>query len=236
MSKHGKVDYFDKPLAAARQAAADLAYSLNPPRAEEIDPGFIGVAASAVSAFGSIASWATSLANVILTYTTDEEPATPPAGGALEIAVTNQTSNPVVLYAYKPEEAEVSNVLDPLAPGETDVFLLTRRNKPFKPNHTSIELSFAVGQAEVVNVVIGFAYSDATDRPGLWMVQASLDEEDGDHRHDFPPELQLMGAAFVGDEGRYPSFSFYTAPIETGSGALGIRFLDHQGVIDPPQA
>lgn len=229
MTDHGKVQYFDDGLDAARQAGLDLAVSMpTKPASTEADDGpqtdwagWVSAIAGVVSALGTVGNFAVNLANLV--NTGDKESGG--TGASVEIRIENQSSTSVVLYAYEPNSADVSNVPDPMGPGESDVMVLTRPGETFTKNESGIDMTFAVGEGnDVIPVLVRYVYTDV-GTPGRWKVRASVDDL-CDDPHSFPVALQLMGASFESTCEGYPSFSFYTAPIESGSGSLSLRFLD----------
>ncbi len=224
MTAHGTATYLEG-IDAAQQAGADIAAIFQTtPGPEDKNPiQTTSAVISAISALGSATfaagNFAVAVANVVHTFQVDEKP------GNLELTIANLSSQPVSTYSFEPFHANVSHAPQPLSPGSSGVFLLTREAE--FPVDTSAILDFLVGAGEN-NILLRLVmtYTDE-GTPGRWAYTAELDygPEGGGSAHEYERNLNLCGATFAG-HGDYPSFSFYMMPVETPSGALSLSFYD----------
>lgn len=216
MSSNGTTNYIDSAQSAAQQAVKDLAlFDSNNNQAlnDAITTGAVGAIAPIVGAIGSVVGASAGVGNFGINLAGAVNNT---SSAVLEIEITNYSSQPVVLFNYTPSSMNVSKIATALVQGESDIFLLTYSGS--FGTSSSILLQFMVG---LIEVDITFSYTDTGD-PGRWQITASID---GDSPHKFATKLQLFGATFQGKSG-YPSFSFYTSPIETGNGQIDLVFYD----------
>lgn len=216
MTAHGTTLFIDSGLAAGQQAGLDVA---NFAAQDEDTPGpaqdAAGVAAG-ISAAAGVASavftggnLGVNIANAVNNETT----------GQLQVNITNFSSLPVIVYDYNPTHADITDVPSPLAPGDNDLFVVTR-SEPLDTT-SALELDLLVGSGTAsIAVSLTYSYTD-NGVPGRWAVTTSVDGGN----HAFPDNLQLFGLTFTGNAG-YPSFSLYTSPIETSSGVMSIAIYD----------
>lgn len=217
---NGTVTFFTDPTKAAAQAVADVS-AFQTQQAQQA--GGLGVAPILIAgAVGSLISAAAGVTNASVGLA---NLATKNAAGsdALEIEIGNSSSQPVVIFNYDPRNSNVTKVPEPLAAGETDIFLLTNPNGI--KSGAQILIEFMVG---TIAVSITYQYTD-TGNPGRWQVSLTVDGA----AQTFPDNLQLLGAMFQGDTG-FPSFSLYTAPIETSSGQMDLSIYDLGTVASAP--
>jgi hypothetical protein len=209
---NGTVTFFTDPSQAAAQVVADVS-SFQSQQAQlagglGVAPILIaGAVGSLISASAGVTNAAVGLANL----------ATKNAAGsdALEIEFSNSSSQPVVIFDYDPKNSNVTKVPEPLAAGETDIFLLT--NPSGIKTGAQIEIDFMVGP---IACSVTYQYTD-TGNPGRWQVSLTIDG----NSQTFPNNLQLLGATFQGNTG-FSSFSIYTSPIETSSGQMDLSIYD----------
>lgn len=210
---HGNVNFLDSTTSVAAQAALDVAAFAQVSATARLGAApiaAIGAIAGVSSAISGAGSFGVGLASLI---NSTQGGAT---SGELEITLSNNSGQPVVLFNYDPTSCQVSSIPVPLAPGEDDVLLITQ-TAAFT-NDTRIGLELLVGSgATAITSAITYAYS--TDR---WTVSAAVD---GSATHDYAPDLQLYGATFA-PKGGATGFSFYTAPIESRNGAITLSFYD----------
>ncbi len=208
----GDIVWLDSDDGAGKQAVKDLnLFQANNNETFRNPRAFIGAAIGAIS--GAAASWSQAgigLAGLLTGGGGD--------GDSLEIEVTNNSSQPIVLYNYNPASCNVSKVLEPIPQGESDTFLVDN-SSGFEADKTEIKLQFYIGPTRLS---ITYKYTEEGD-PGRWKIKAQLDEQT---EHDFPEYLQLFGATFSVTSGEGKNFSFYTAPIETSTGQIYLQFYD----------
>ncbi|MEI3853663.1 MULTISPECIES: hypothetical protein [unclassified Ensifer] len=204
-----EVNFLSNAADAANQAVKDLAafQANNGGGAKEVAGALIAGIAGAAAGWSNVGI---GLSNLLTGGGA--------SGDALQIEVTNYSSQPVVLYNYTPHSGNVSKIVGPLTQGESDIFVLDRLEDKFS-TETSILLQFKVGN---VDATVTYSYTDVGD-PGRWKLTVEIDGK----QHTFDTELQLMGAVFKSGGGEYASFSLYTAPIETGSGQIDLLFYDY---------
>lgn len=221
MTEHGTPTYLDDKDDAGQQAARDLwKLQTNQATALRSGEGPLGATAPIFGAIGAIGGAIAGTANFginLASFLNTKSGASTP-GDALEIAISNFSSQPLVLYNYFPKSADISKLPRPLVQNDEDILLLTR-TEAFGTS-SSILMQFLLGNIEVD---VGFAYTDV-GTPGMWQVTVGID---GDSPlHQFPADRQLFGATFKGSSDSYPNISLYTAPIETGSGQVDLVFYD----------
>ncbi|WP_018238435.1 hypothetical protein [Ensifer sp. BR816] len=210
---NGTISYLDSAQSAAQQAVADLQlFEANNNEALQSMAVGSGFASAIGSIAGAAAGWATAGVGLAGLLTGGGK------GDSLEIEVSNFSSQPLVLYNYNPASGNVSKIVQPLSTGESDTFILDYPNDTFGTS-TQIELDFMVG---TIQASVTYAYTDEGD-PGRWQVSGSID---GDSGHKFAAKLQLFGATFKANDSSNPNFSFYTSPIESGSGQMSLVFYD----------
>ncbi|MCX5528727.1 hypothetical protein OG342_38760 [Streptomyces bobili] len=214
-AKNGTVVFYDKDRHAARHALKD-AVAVAPTAAEALPKigaaGWTALATGMLNLVGS-AQTGVSVAQTVLANMSAKT-------GQVEITITNNASLPVTLFNYRPTKLDVSNVPNLLSTGESDVFTLTRQS--LIDDSSSVELDFMIGDG--VNCApfrLWFAYTNEGN-PGRWKLSALVD---GSGKHNYPKALQMFGFTYSGNTG-FPSFSVYTAPIETGSGMLSVIIYD----------
>lgn len=211
---------FFSDAKAAQQAVADLAnttitQSTLVRRAPE-DPMAIvaiaGAAAGVASAVFGAASFGVLLANLLRGNQTQFD--------SLQIEVTNSTAVPLVLFNYVPHYCNISGLADPLLPGQTGLVLITSTPGSTFSNSTALQLDFLIGTSASSSIQVSTTYN-LTDfgTPGRWRVSATVDGT----RHEFAKVRALVGASFTGNSS-FPSFSFYTSPIETRTGKIDLNF------------
>jgi hypothetical protein len=221
ITPNGNVAFLDSGLGAAQQAGLDVANF-----AAQDNGGGAGasVSAPAVSAVAAIANAVFSGGNlgVNIANAVDNE-----TTGQLQINLVNYSSAPVIVYDYNPDNANVTDVPAPLAPGDNDLFVLTSEEQ--FDSDSALGLNVLVGAGTSGSIQTEFTYSYTENgNPGRWTVSAVVDGAN----HDFPSNLQLFGLTFTGSSG-YPSFSVYTSTIETASGVLSIAVYDLAPVAHP---
>jgi hypothetical protein len=212
MSTNGTTNYLDTAQNAAQQAVKDLA-QFDSNNNQAVSSMAVGAIAPIIGAIGSIAGAAAGTGNFGINLA---GLANSSSGSALEVEISNYSSQPIALFNYNPSVGNVTKIPQPLVQGENDIFLLTHSSS-FSTS-TSISLQFMVG---LIEVDVTFSYTDSGD-PGRWQITVSID---GDSPHKFATKLQLFGVTFQGNSG-YPSFSLYTSPIETSSGQIDLIFYD----------
>lgn len=206
----------------------------------------MGAIAGVVGATGVWGNLGVSTANLVMgTLKADENDNSKPA--SLQVTITNQSSRIVALYKTKPENAVITNVVPPLASGESGVFVVTYgagfssvpNNNNGGTKISSFDLVFRVGGGNdyagnaVTNatyVELDFTYvvpggTPSVSPPGRWTLEARIDSS---QRHTYEVgenTLQLLGGSFIGNPGS-PAFAFYTYSIESGSGQIDIVFYD----------
>jgi hypothetical protein len=243
--------WFTASHAAASLAIADVqaweAWNNSTTTGVTGTPGQGGITAPQVAAaagsIGAVGVWGNlgiSAANLVMNTLEDEtNSSTEPA--SLQITITNQSTRTIALYKATPENANISNVVPPLASGESGVLVVTYGLGFSSGSETSkIDLVFRVGGGNDMNggAVTNSAYVELNleyilhgsekphvSNPGRWILRAKIDSSD---QHDYgvgKNTLQMYGGTFIGGAA-CPYFSFYTSSIETGSGQIDVVFYD----------
>jgi hypothetical protein len=200
----------------------------------------IGAAAGVFGAAGVWGNLGVSTANLVMGTLKDNTNNANKAA-SLQITITNNSSRTIVLYKARPANADIVNVVPPLASGESGVFVIAS-GKGFSSTgegKSKLDLIFRVGggQDYLTNLVTNSTYvefnfeyvlPDSTadvSSPGRWTLQAGIDSSDKHAYGIGMNTLQLYGGTFIGNPGS-PAFSFYTYSIETGTGQIDIVFYD----------
>lgn len=143
--------------------------------------------------------------------------------GSLEIEVTNLSSWPVVLYDTALDgKVESAKSIDPLGTGDGDTFLLYRPD-PFQSGD-GVVLRFLVGgQAPGIGVSgIETQLLYHLSSQDSWNVQAIVDGQSS----IVQSATSLFAANFEPTSSLDPNFGFYTSPITTKNGRIGLTFFD----------
>lgn len=213
---HGIVTWLP-PQAAALQAAKDIKY-LEQRSTEAAAPGSpAAIVAAFLAALGTLGLLGTSIAGLV-------KEAKVASVSSVETEVTNLSSSAVVLTTYDMNSTNrwrLAKAMDPLAPGESDSFVVTYPDKdvPFGA-YFPLGLTVGNGAGSVpVQVTYQFAQTDfgpwtisyLVDGAGSWQYQA----------------LNLSGLTFQATAGTScPSFSLYATNIATSSGRLSVSIYD----------
>jgi hypothetical protein len=211
---NGNVNFFDSGLDAAQQAGLDVA---NFAAQDNGDGAGASVTAPAVSAAAAIANAVFSGGNLGVNIA---NAVNSDSAGQLQIDLVNYSSAPLIVYDYNPDNANVTDVPAPLAPGENDLFVLTSDEQFDSSSALGLNMLIGTGSTGSIQTELTYSYTD-NGNPGRWTVSAVVDGTS----HNFPRNLQLFGLTFSGNSG-YPSFSIYTSTIETASGVLSIAAYD----------
>jgi hypothetical protein len=237
---------------SASHAAASLAIADVQAWQSEIQSGTtamprLGIAAPVVGAaagiFGATGVWGNlgvSVANLVM-GTLSAKGNNDTKAASLQIAIANQSSSTVALYKATPENADIANVVPPLASGDSGVFVIARSGgfSGGTKGASKLDLTFRIGggtdqggnpATNSVYAEFNFEYvkdggTPKVSSPGRWILAAGIDNSD---KHDYGignNTLQLYGGTFIGNPGS-PNFAFYTSSIETGSGQIDIVFYD----------
>lgn len=200
-------------------AAADLEALQAPPPSStttEIFPALIPIATavfSTVTAAANIGNLGFGVASLL--------GGTPKDADTLEISITNNSTQPVVVASVTTTRAQdlIIRMPTPLGEGESDTVALSN------PEGFAKDASQGDGTKLTVSLIVGGLALDlsyewtSTGSPGRWKVRASS----GTSSQDFPVNLQLFGVDYSATSG---AFRLYTMPTETSTGQIDITVYD----------
>ncbi|ALC20364.1 hypothetical protein ACH46N_15035 [Streptomyces pristinaespiralis] len=220
-SSGGTVQFLTVSEAVGKQANKDVANLVSNSK-EAVQPegaitaAGIGAAASVGLLVSSAVQSGVAVANMV---TADD------SVGQLEISVSNESSHPVTLYNYESTSCEVSDLPNPLAPGASDVAVLTK-DAAFG-NGDGVRLDFCVGSDNPINFSLWYNYRVSSAQ--RWILAADVDDADTTYpmKKTYDAARQMFGLTFTPPAGgTQPRFSVYTSPIESGSGHLSVAVYD----------
>lgn len=145
----------------------------------------------------------------------------PKKADTLEISITNNSTQPVVVASVTTTRAQdlIIRMPTPLGEGESDTVALSNpegfAKDASKGDGTKLTLSLIVG-----GLALDLSYEwTSTGSPGRWKVRASS----GTSSQDFDTLLQLVGVDYSATSG---AFRLYTMPTETSTGQIDITVYD----------
>lgn len=200
-------------------AAADLEALQAPPPSStttEIFPALIPIATAVfgtVTAAANIGNLGFGVASLL--------GGDPKQADTLEISITNNSTQPVVVASVATTRAQdlIIRMPTPLGEGESDTVALSN------PEGFAKDASQGDGTKLTVSLIVGGLALDlsyewtSTGSPGRWKVRASS----GTSSQDFPVNLQLFGVDYSATSG---AFRLYTMPTETSTGQIDITVYD----------
>lgn len=221
MSTNGSVNFFETPLDAAYQAAADanrfaVGLGTSGPNPADIAGATIAAVAGAiiyaVTTIANVVGAAVSIAQMV--RDADDESVL----DTLEIDVINNTSQSIVLANYIPSKCDVTQVVQPLLPTASDTFVITSGSVGTFNSTSALTLSFVIGSsANTIATNVALNYTGTA-----WTSTMTIDGSAGSAES----EVELSGAQFLAENSGFPSFSVYTTPIATPSGKISLAFYD----------